>query len=306
MAGVVIVGSSNTDMVLNVPEIPEPGQTLSGSCFTVTGGGKGANQAVAVAKALSGRAQTCFVACVGDDDLGQSAIKGFEEVGIDTKYVSVEKEVASGVALIFVADSGENCIGINPGANAKLDVKHILEARDAIAGADILLAQLECPIKTNQKAFELAKESGTKTILNPAPAYELPEEIFEMLDYFTPNQTETEMYTGVFPDSIESAKKAGEILLGKGVKNAIITMGSKGSFYIGEEGEEFVQARKVKAIDTVAAGDTFNGAFAAGISVGMSVIESLEFASTAAAIAVTRKGAQESAPTLSEILAFES
>ncbi len=301
MGDVIVVGSSNTDLVLNVPDIPKPGQTLSGSSFNTTGGGKGANQAVAVARASTSDQKTYFVACVGDDDLGVSALNSYTKEGIVTDYISIEKNVSSGVALIFVADSGENSIGINPGANGRLSESHLAAAGDAIAGSDVMLTQLEVPISTVMTALEMARASGTKTILNPAPAAELPAEMFALLDYFTPNQTETEMFTGVFPDNEESARKAAKILLSKGVGNVIITMGSEGSFCMNEDIAEFVPALKVKAIDTVAAGDTFNGAFAAAIARGEELINALNTATVAGAIAVTRKGAQESAPYLEEI-----
>ncbi len=301
MGDVIIVGSSNTDLVLNVPDIPKPGQTLSGSSFTTTGGGKGANQAVAVARASTSEQKTYFVACVGDDDLGVSALKSYTKEGIVTDYISIEENVSSGVALIFVADSGENSIGINPGANGRLSEAHLVAAKEAIAGSEVMLTQLEVPISTVIAALEMAKDAGTKTILNPAPAAELPDEMFALLDYFTPNQTETEMFTGVFPDNEENARKAAGILLAKGVGNVIITMGSEGSFCMNENIAEFVPALKVKAIDTVAAGDTFNGAFAAAIARGDELISALNTATVAGAIAVTRKGAQESAPYLSEI-----
>ena len=302
MGNVVIVGSSNTDMVLNVPDIPKPGQTLSGNCFTTTGGGKGANQAVAVAKASTDKQETYFIACIGDDSLGSIALASYKAEGINTKYICVESGVSSGVALIFVADSGENSIGINPGANAKLSPDYIEAAGEAIVNSDVLLTQLETPIPAVLKAMQIAKSAGTKTILNPAPAAELPEEIFALLDYFTPNQTETEMYTGVFPESEDSARQAAEVLLAKGVKNVIITMGSKGSFCMNREQAEFVPAIKVKAIDTVAAGDTFNGVFASAIARGETLIKSLKLATIAGGLAVTRKGAQDSAPNLEEIL----
>lgn len=301
MGNVVVVGSSNTDMVLNVPDIPKPGQTLSGNCFTTTGGGKGANQAVAVAKSSTEEQETYFIACVGDDSLGSVALESYKAEGINTKYISIEAGVSSGVALIFVAESGENSIGINPGANAKLSPSHIQAAKEAVKNSQVLLTQLETPIPAVLKAMQISKAAGTKTILNPAPAAELPEEIFGLLDYFTPNQTETEMYTGIFPNSEASAREAAEVLLSKGVKNVIITMGSKGSFCMNSEQAEFVPAIKVKAIDTVAAGDTFNGVFASAIARGEPLVKSLNLATVAAGIAVTRKGAQDSAPSLEEI-----
>ena len=303
MGDVIIVGSSNTDMVLNVPDIPRPGQTLSGDRFAITGGGKGANQAVAAVRAGTSEQDIYFVACVGDDDLGESSLRNFVQEGINTAFVSTEKDISSGVALIFVAANGENCIGINPGANARLSTGHLEKAREAICNSEVMLTQLEVPVATVLAALQIAKSAGTRTILNPAPAQELPVEIFALLDYFTPNQTETEMFTGIFPDTQERAEEAARVLLEKGVENVIITMGSKGVFCMNKELAEFVPAVKVKAVDTVAAGDTFNGALAAAIARGEALPVALKFANAAAAIAVTRKGAQESAPFLSEIRA---
>ncbi len=301
MYDIVIVGSSNTDMVLRVPEIPRPGETIAGDGFNITGGGKGANQAVAAARARIEEQSVFFVACVGDDELGEQAIRGFKEVGINTEYISVESDVASGVALIFVADSGENTIGINPGANARLSLEHIHRARSVLESSELLLTQLEIPLPTLLEAIKLAKAAGIQTILNPAPARELPEEIFALLDYFTPNQTETEIYTGIFPDSEETAKAAAQNLMDRGVKNVIITMGSKGAFYMNAEYSEFEPSLEVEAVDTVAAGDTFNGALAIALARKETLQEALRFATVAAGIAVTRVGAQASAPSIAEI-----
>ena len=305
MSNVVVVGSSNTDMVLNVPDFPAAGQTIAGSDFCVTGGGKGANQVVAAAKAVGDSGKVSFIACVGDDNLGKQAVDSYRKCGVVIDHITVEKKIASGVALIFVADSGENLIGINPGANARLSKSHIDHSLQIIAEAQVLLTQLESPIETVLYSLKKAKEKKVKTILNPAPAYKLPDELFTYLDYITPNQTETEFYTGIHPEDEFSARKAAEIFHDKGVKKVIITMGAQGSFFSDHSDFKFVAARKVTAVDTVAAGDTFNGAFAACVAGGSSDLGRFEFCKCCCRYCgVTRRGAQESTPSLNEIQDF--
>ncbi len=306
MSNIVVVGSSNTDMVLYVPDIPTPGQTISGNNFTITGGGKGANQVVAAAQASNSRDNVYFIACVGDDSFGEKACENFKNKGIVTDYIVTVNDCSSGTALIFVSDSGENSIGINPGANACLSPKHIDNAKKAIIDSDYMLTQLESPIETIEYAFKIAKDNGTKIILNPAPACELPDEMLGMVDYFTPNQSETGFYTGIVPTDVVSAIEAAKKLHLLGIDNVIITMGEDGVFYscASEKTSHFIPARVVTAIDTVAAGDAFNGAFVVAMASNLSTLAALEFATTAAAIAVTRKGAQESIPEYQEIIDF--
>ena len=306
MGNVVVVGSSNTDMVLYTPEIPRPGETVMGSNFTVNNGGKGANQAVAAAKSLSGDASVYFVATVGNDDFGRQSLEAYRKNGVRTDYIVSKEQVSSGVALIFVADSSENTIGINSGANALLSADIVENALARIDEAEVMLTQLESPLETVIKTLELGKEQNIITILNPAPARELPESIFSAIDIITPNQTETEFYTGIYPDDHTGYVEAAEWFHCRGVSEVLITLGSRGLFYsscnqANKEGQ-LIAPLKVKAVDTVGAGDTFNGAFASGLALGMESVAAIKFASVAAAISVTRLGAQKSAPVYSEII----
>lgn len=300
---IVVVGSSNTDMIIKVAHLPKPGETILGGEFTKAAGGKGANQAVAAARAGG---QVTFIAKVGDDIFGESAINGFNEDRINVDHVSKDAEAPSGVAQIFVADDGENCIAVASGANAKLSSNDIREAKNVIEKADILLTQLETPVETISTAIGLAKDNGKIVILNPAPAQPLPDELLAQLSVITPNETEAELLTGVKVVNEESAAQASDALKAKGVETVIITLGSKGAF-VDHEGEQYVvPGYKVEAADTTAAGDTFNGALAVGLSQKKDMKEAVKFANAAAALSVTKLGAQPSVPSLKEINEFMS
>lgn len=304
MSGIVVLGSSNTDMVLYVPEIPRPGQTIKGGDFTVNGGGKGANQVVATARAVDGNDPVYFIACVGSDSFAENSKDFYKKNGINTDYIFTIDDQPSGSALIFVADSGENTIGISSGANAMLSEEYIERSKSILQDADYLLTQLESPPESIEAAFKIAHEYGTKVILNPAPAIKLSSEVLSLVDYITPNQSEAEFYTGIMPVDEASAREAAAEFHSMGIGHVVITMGSHGAYYSSLSENMMISARKVVPVDTVAAGDTFNGAFVAGMSMGKSEVDALNFASTAAAIAVTRKGAQVSAPYYKEIIAF--
>lgn len=298
MAKITVIGSSNTDMVVVTATLPKPGETLLGGKFLMNPGGKGANQAVAAAR-LGG--DICFVAKTGNDVFGQQAKKLFENEGIDTGAIFTDDENPSGVALINVDAQGENCIAVAPGANDRLSVKDIDEAKRKITDADIILLQLEIPIETVEYAVKMAHQSGKKVILNPAPARKLPESLYGQLYLITPNETEAEVLTGINVTDESSAQKASEMFISRGTQNVIITMGSKGSYiYSGGKGR-IVPAPRVKAVDTTAAGDVFNGALCVGLAEGRQLDEAVEFANKAAAISVTRMGAQASAPYRREI-----
>jgi ribokinase len=294
---IVVVGSSNTDMILKLERIPRPGETLLGGEFVTAAGGKGANQAVAAAKA--GGAVT-LVARVGKDMFGERAVAGFAESGINVDYVQYDKS-ASGVALIFVAKDGENSIGVGGGANAKLSPADVRRAKDAFADADVVIMQLETPLETVQAAADFAAASGARVILNPAPAQPLPDKLLKKVSILTPNETEAELLTGVKVTSEASCSRAADILLGKGVRTVIITLGARGSFVATASSTTLVPGFKVKPVDTTAAGDTFNGALAVALAEGMSMPDAVQFANAAGAISVTRMGAQPSAPKRSEI-----
>ena len=295
---ILVVGSSNTDMIIKMERIPKPGETIIGGEFASAAGGKGANQAVGAARA--GGAVT-LIARIGQDMFGDKAIAGFIADGINVDYVVRDRTSPSGVALIFVGQNGENSIAVASGANAKLTPADVRKARSAFRGANVLLLQLETPLDTVQTATELATAAGGRVILNPAPARPLPDKLLRQIYLLTPNESEAELLTGVAVDNRNSAAQAADALLARGVQNVIITMGARGALVVGKNLHQLIPAFKVKAVDTTAAGDIFNGTLALALAEGRSLIEAACFASAAAAISVTRMGAQTSAPTRTEI-----
>lgn len=297
----VVLGSINADHILNLEHFPTPGETVTGQGYQVAFGGKGANQAVAAGR--SG-ADIAFIACVGDDDTGSRVCKQLASDNIDTSPISTINDEATGVALIFVNGAGENVIGIHAGANAALTPELVEAQRQKIAESSALLMQLESPLESVLAAAKIAHQHQTKVILNPAPACELSDELLALLDMITPNETEAEKLTGVRVESDEDASKAAEVLHGKGINTVIITLGSRG-VWLSENGSgKRVPGFKVKAVDTIAAGDTFNGALVTALLEDKSMEDAVRFAHAAAAIAVTRKGAQPSVPWRQEIDEF--
>ena len=295
---IIVVGSSNTDMIIQLDRIPRPGETILGGEFTSAAGGKGANQAVGAARAGG---QVTFIARVGQDMFGDQAVAGFIKEGIDTDHVLRDKSRPSGVALIFVAKDGENSIAVAGGANGELSPTDVGKAKNLFASAGMLVMQLETPLATVQAAADLAAKASVRVILNPAPARTLPDKLLKKVSIITPNETEAELLTGIKVDSEAAASKAADKLLTRGVKTVIITLGSRGAFVAGEGVRKLVPGFKVKAVDTTAAGDVFNGALAVALGEGRPVIEAVRFANAAAAISVTRPGAQPSAPARKEI-----
>lgn len=295
---IVVVGSSNTDMAIYVPTLPAPGETVLGGEFLMAAGGKGANQALAAARAGG---EVTFVACVGDDVFGEKAVAGLKSEGVNTEHVSVVRGCPSGVALIMVDNRGENLISAAPGANAKLDPAHVERAKDAIAGADGLLVQFEVPLDSVARALDIARENGVLTVLNPAPAKELPRELLDRVDVLVPNRTEIAGILGRLEADDIAEATAG--LRTCGVKHVIVTLGSEGALIVSEH-EERVPAFEVKAVDAVAAGDVFCGAFAVAYTEGKNLAGAVRFACAAAAISVTRRGAQPSVPKRDEIDSF--
>lgn len=298
MSEIIVVGSSNTDMVVKTPRFPEPGETILGGDFFMFPGGKGANQAVAAAR-LGGKVS--FICCVGDDIFGQNALEGYSKEGINIEGAMIVKGAPSGVALITVNANGENEIVVASGANNLLSKNHIERITKQLRDADIILTQLETPIPIVSHLAEFCRQNGQRLIINPAPAQELSDEILKGLYLITPNETETKILTGVEVTDESTAKRACELFFQKGVKNVIITMGSKGAFFMNDKLNFTVNAKKVKAIDTTAAGDVFNGAVALSLAKKMDWKESIEFANKAAALSVAKMGAQTSAPYLNEI-----
>ena len=298
MKRVVVIGSTNTDMVVKAARIPAPGETILGGNFLMNPGGKGANQAVAAAR-LGG--DVTFVAKVGDDLFGREARALFAKEGIGTEHVLTDVREPSGVALIMVDAKGENCIAVASGANGTLRPADLESARGEIEQAGVVLMQLETPVETVLCAAQWAAAKGVPVVLNPAPACALPDELLKCLDLITPNESEAELLTGVKVADAASAARAAEALCAMGVKRVVITLGAKGAFvYAAGEGVA-VPAVKVDAVDTTAAGDVFNGALAVALTEGQPLAEAVRFASKAAAISVTRMGAQASAPYRREI-----
>jgi ribokinase len=295
---VLVVGSSNTDMIIKVERIPKPGETILGGKFTSAAGGKGANQAVGAARA--GGAVT-FIARVGQDMFGDQAVQGFAADGIKVDYVMRDRTSPSGVALIFVGQDGENSIAVALGANARLTPADVRKARSAFRDASVLLLQLETPLPAVQAAAELAAAAGVRVILNPAPARPLPDKLLRRVYLLTPNESEAQLLTGQAVDNDDGAAKAADALLARGVRNVIITMGARGALVAGEDLRQFIPAFKVKPVDTTAAGDIFNGTLAVALAEGRPLLQAARFASAAAAISVTRMGAQSSAPARREI-----
>jgi ribokinase len=290
---IVVVGSSNTDMIIKLDRIPRPGETLLGGEFVVAPGGKGANQAVAAARAGG---DVTFIARVGRDMFGDKAIEGFEKDGIHTGFVFRDPKAPSGVALIFVAKDGENSIAVASGANGCLTPADVRKARKGFETAQVVVMQLETPLDTVVAAAELAHKRNIQVILNPAPARPLPDELLSKLTYLTPNESEAELLTGIQVKDELSAGKAARVLLGKGVKNVVITLGAKGSLLATSESTQIIPGFKVQPVDTTAAGDVFNGALAVALCEKKLLHEAVRFANAAGALSVTIMGAQPSAP----------
>lgn len=300
---IVVVGSSNTDMVVKSDRLPAPGETVLGGKFQMIPGGKGANQAVAAAT-LGG--QVSFVAKVGNDMFGKAAKAGFEQVGIDTSQVLTAEKAPSGVALIMVDDHGENSISVALGANNDLSVTDIEGAAALIRDAEFLLIQLEIPIASVARAVALARAHRTKVVLNPAPARQLSPDLLKNVDIITPNESEVKLLTGVEVTDVASARAAAMILRARGIPIVIITMGVEGAYVLSENLDELIPGIKVSVVDTTGAGDTFNGALTVALAEQMDLKEAIAFANRAAACSVTKMGAQTSAPTRADLMTLEN
>ncbi len=299
---IVVVGSSNTDMIFKVPHIPRPGETALGGVFHTAAGGKGANQAVAAARAGG---DVTLIARVGADMFGDQAIAGFRKDDIDVRFIIRDNSAPSGVAGIFVAEDGENSIAVAPGANNRLSPEDVLAAQTAFRGASVLLLQFEIPLETVSAAAEIAAAEGVRMILNPPPARPPADSLLKLVNILTPNESEAELLTGIPVTDEASAARAATALRKRGISKVIITMGAAGVYLSAEEYEGPVAGYRVQAQDTTAAGDVFNGALAVAIAEGRPLLDAVRFAQAAAAISVTRLGAQPSAPTREEILFFQ-
>jgi len=290
---IVVVGSSNTDLILRVPHIPAPGETILGGKFLTAPGGKGANQAVAAARAGG---SVVFVARVGNDHYGEEAVAGFARDGIDVSHVVIDKRAPSGVALIFVSSRGENSIAVADSANGRLSPADIKRAGAAIREAKMLVLQLEIPLETVCAAAAVAASRHVPVILNPAPACPLPDELLQKVAVLTPNETECQILTGIKITGESTARKAAASLLARGVGAVIITMGKRGAYVATPQEDRLVPGFRVEPVDTTAAGDVFNGSLAVALVEGQPLSQAVRFAHAAAALSVTKPGAQSSAP----------
>ncbi len=298
---ITVIGSSNTDMVIKADHLPGPGETILGGSFFMNPGGKGANQAVAAAR-LGGNVN--FICKTGEDIFGERSRQIFKDEGIDTSFLITDSGRPSGVALITVDKNAENCIVVASGANAELNPSDLLQAYEMIIQSSIVLMQLEIPLDTVSYVAALANEKGIPVVLNPAPACSLPHKLLENTSILTPNKTEAGMLSGILVHDIESAKAAAMKIREKGVKTIIITLGDEGAIVLHRNLFTHVPANRVRAVDTTAAGDTFNGALVVALSEGKDILEATAFACKAAAISVTRNGAQGSIPFKREVEAY--
>ncbi|MEX0599093.1 MAG: ribokinase [Rhodothermales bacterium] len=298
---VLVVGSANMDLVVKTSRFPRPGETVLGREFGMYAGGKGANQAVACAR-LGG--DVVFVACMGRDVFRDRLFESLTRDGIDLSHVRVDEEASTGVALITVDESGQNEIVVASGSNMHLRAEDMTAHEELFDAADVLLLQLEVPMETVVRAARMASRCGTRVILNPAPAAELPEELFQVVDYLTPNESEAEILSGHRVDDYASAARAAGALVDRGVPNVIVTLGSRGALYAGVRGVRSYAAYPTVSVDTTAAGDAFSGAIAFALSRGDDVEKAVAFANAVAACCVRRMGAQTAMPTLDEVDQF--
>jgi ribokinase len=295
---VVVFGSINMDLVARTPRLPGPGETITGKVFQTFPGGKGANQAVACSRL---GAKTYMVGRVGGDEFGEKLKDELEKAGVDHENVVVDTMTSSGVALIAVEDSAENTIIVIPGANGQVDDQDLKRLEAVLTKSEVLLLQLEIPLEMVMAAAKLAKENNVKVILDPAPAQMLPEEIYPLLDIITPNETETELLVSFSLETKEDAAKAAKILMGRGASNVIIKMGSRGAFALMGDQEESFEPYQVTTVDTVAAGDAFNGALAVALSENLPVEKAIQWGMAGGALSVTKEGAQPAMPERKEL-----
>ena len=299
---IVVVGSSNMDLVVKSPRIPALGETILGGDFLMVPGGKGANQAVAAAKL---GAEVCFVARLGDDLFGRRSLENFKRENVGTDHVTLTPDVPSGVALITVDAAGNNAIVVAPGANGKLSGADVERARAEIGSAGAVVAQLEVPIETVECAARLAQEANVPFVLDPAPAQKLRPDLLRQTSVLTPNETEAQILTGMEVADEASARLAAERLLDDGVKAVVVTMGVKGYLLADGSGMEFVTAIPVRAVDATAAGDAFTGSLAVAMAQGQTLREAALFARKVAALSVATMGAQPSMPTRGQVEEFD-
>ncbi len=298
---ITVIGSLNMDLVTYASRLPKIGETIIGKSFKQLPGGKGANQADAIAKL---GVAVKMVGCIGKDELGDKLINALQKDGVDTTYVATVKEISTGIAAITVDAEGKNCIIVVPGANSMLAIQKIQKAFKAIEEASVVVAQLEVPIETVKYSLKAAKQLGKTTILNPAPAVKMDDEMLACVDILIPNETELEAISGIKIRTDDDLYTAAQLLIAKGVRELIITLGEKGCIHLNRHGSSTYKAFKVKAVDTTAAGDGFIGALAVAISEGKTLADAIVFATAVGALTVTKEGAQSALPLRTEVEAF--
>jgi ribokinase len=297
MSQVVVIGSANIDLTLEVDRLPKPGETVFGRNLLIAFGGKGANQAVAAHRA---GAKVAFLGKVGRDRHGEEIRKHLEKIGIGEAGLILDQTCPTGVAFILVEPGGRNQIAVAPGCNYRLSPEEIT-AKDELFTGTVLLLQLETPLETVLYALKRGKEKGMLTILNPAPAVPLPPDAFPFVDLLTPNETEAAALAGLQAEEMERVEETGRRLFAKGCGDVIVTLGPRGALWVGKNGVEHFPPFPVASIDSTAAGDAFNGALAAALAKGRELQEAMRWANAAGALTTTRRGAQESLPTREEI-----
>lgn len=295
---ILVVGSANMDLIIQSSHFPKPGETIIGGNFSMVPGGKGANQAVAAAR-LGG--EVALVARVGNDPFGHANLQDYQKEGINTANIEQDPKVPTGVAMISVDKSGENTIIVASGANAGMGVDNLERASLLFEWADIVLLQLEIPLPVVMAAALMAKNLGKLLILNPAPACGLPSKLLKNVDIITPNEIEAEFLTGITVRDLDSLRKAGQKLLEQGFQHVVITLGEQGAYLCNREAQEIIPTAVVKAVDTTAAGDTFNGALAVALGRREVIHSAVRFGLKAATLSVQRLGAQSSIPYLREL-----
>lgn len=295
---IIVFGSINLDLTTYVSRLPEAGETISGKSFLTAPGGKGANQAVCAARL---GAPTAFIGRTGQDTFGSQVLEAVEGEGVDISRVWIDPDTGTGLAVVSVDERAENMIIIIPGANGALDDSDVARAADLLDANSIVMLQLETPMEPSLKLAGLARRRGAKVILDPAPAVPLPEELYHAVDMITPNEVETGILTGIQPQSVEDCSKAAQFLLARGVQTAVIKMGAQGVFFQSQQSSGFIQPFPVKAIDSVAAGDAFNGGLAVALFEGKPLEEAVRWGAAAGALACTRKGAIPSMPRRDEL-----
>jgi ribokinase len=290
---ICVVGSTMVDLVTRVPRLPQAGETLAGSSFSLGYGGKGGNQAVTAARL---GAEVTLVTRIGGDVFGDGALANYRAAGFNVRYVLRDAQHVTGVATILVDDAAQNCIAIAPGANAALSADDVQAARSAIAAADVVVCQLEVPVAAAIAAFRIARAAGVTTIFNPAPASAVPDEVWQLTDVATPNETEAELLTGIRTGDDAQALSAARALLAKGARAAILTLGTRGSLVVTPGGSERIMPVTVAAVDTTGAGDAYVGTLAVCLGAGLSLVDAARRANLVAALSVTRPGTQTSFP----------